>query len=76
MTSQHPHGVAQRRGRRERLAEIPHLQASEITRYINQWGYPVSEVTTACGDTIASTLVTRQPDRVRCERCRTATEGA
>jgi hypothetical protein len=63
--------------RRRRRAEIPHKQASEV-RTVEVPAKPGVLahkdflVTTACGEEMPTTLVTRQDDRVRCERCKAA----
>jgi hypothetical protein len=65
--------------RRRRLRAIPHMQASDVTvtdvpaahGIIAHKNYTV---TTACGEPMPTTLVTRNPDRVRCDRCKTAME--
>src|SRR5712691_9544415 len=62
---------------RQRLAAIPHKQASDI-RWADVPAQPGvgahrdPVVTTACGQEIATTLVTRTNSRVRCPDCRAA----
>lgn len=68
-----------REARRRRLADTPHRQASEvrITDVPAQHGAIAHKnymVTTACGQEMPTTLVTRRDDWVRCPDCRAAME--
>lgn len=61
--------------RRDRLAAIPHRQASEVRTVavparLGVMAHNDYLVTTACGQEMPTTLVTRRDDKVRCPDCR------
>ena len=63
--------------RRRPVEDIPHKQASEVFTLDvpAQPGVMAHRdylVITACGQEVATTLVTRRDDKVRCPRCRAA----
>jgi hypothetical protein len=53
---------------RRRVSNVPHLGVGDLI-WFEAHGYPQIETATACGEQVASTLVTRRADLVRCEAC-------
>ena len=60
--------------RRSIVGDIPHMQGDKLIREYNRFGFPVSDTVAPCGRRVAVTLTTRDPARVRCEKCRKALE--
>ena len=55
------------------LSRIPHVPVLGTEEQTYAYGFVTPTVQTVCGARVATTLVTRQIDRVRCPACR---EGA